>query len=566
MGLSELVYEIGVTYSNLVEASGTYNLENYNVLQSVTGDDPTLNSMALTLYDAKENRAVICVEGTDMPAAQAGDIKSFLQDVSTDLNAAFVKMGVLDVHSGFKAMAMDLITPVLAFLNQYYDANKSIGEVVFCGHSLGGAVANLIAYLCSEILDKDRITIYTFGCPRFCSTRSASLFTNLLPHNFRVTMQSDVVTYLPPKLDRPGMLSGFFYDYEHCGINIQYEPTGEMTEVMGRDEQVIFTTQVYAYGVWTLLTMMYFQFFAAEASWAGSSMGVYIRNAYRRIGAMPASLRQNVPMYLEEVNNLVRTRRFSSAFQLQRIANMRETYLVNFSETHNVPLSQLRRIVYQSFVAEGGTQETFVNALEQVNLPMRLEFYQEYNALNQQIFDAVRPTTNVFLQVRDQLFPSVGSYAFYVTQMAAYSAGRLIVSGVEKIFNAVGVGAGRHGRALYRDVIDKHLGTVHHIGTATSNVLEDQYHLFTEHHYERMDVNCALPEKHGRRLSEAVCAMPQKQKAQLYHSQGTIAVPTFHKGQVMMHHLPEQYILGLYLYDPEEEFRDREDLLGFVVY
>jgi len=108
-----------------------------------------------------------------------------LEDVFTDLKVARKDwLGNTQVHAGFKD-AYDEIAEVLAS-----SLRPALGDVVFTGHSLGGALASLAATV------RQPLVLYTFGCPLVGDPSFAALLSPAWA--YRLVDAQDVVPTVPP--------------------------------------------------------------------------------------------------------------------------------------------------------------------------------------------------------------------------------------------------------------------------------------------------------------------------------------------------------------------------------
>lgn len=113
------------------------------------------------------------------------------------------------VHRGFNEAAQDIAE---AIANHALDSDGQplFRKIVFCGHSLGGAIAANLFAKCSQcsagsglvkssvwdsLTEKVEAECYVFGAPRF---RSSSSYPLRLPR--LVAIPGDIVPTLPPKL------------------------------------------------------------------------------------------------------------------------------------------------------------------------------------------------------------------------------------------------------------------------------------------------------------------------------------------------------------------------------
>lgn len=83
--------------------------------------------------------------------------------------------------------------------------NHTDKEVVFIGHSLGAAIAQLGAL---HFSDNYFTSCYTFASPRVGNSEFCTIMNQKVPNNYRVAIKGDIVTNIPK------------INYYHCGIPI----------------------------------------------------------------------------------------------------------------------------------------------------------------------------------------------------------------------------------------------------------------------------------------------------------------------------------------------------------
>ncbi|MEO6094991.1 MAG: hypothetical protein ABIW76_04700 [Fibrobacteria bacterium] len=117
------------------------------------------------------------------------------RDILTDLNAERVVFSecIGNVHAGFYS--------VFKSIQKYIDdATKGDLEIpiILCGHSLGGAIANLIAAYLKKS-GHAKVMLYTFGCPLVGDSVFSHHFTKIAPIiSYRFIHNQDAVTMIPP--------------------------------------------------------------------------------------------------------------------------------------------------------------------------------------------------------------------------------------------------------------------------------------------------------------------------------------------------------------------------------
>ena len=92
------------------------------------------------------------------------------------------------------------------------EALRHNDDLLICGHSYGGALAQLAAATAAmQLVESDRIHLYTFGCPRLGNKKFAQQLDGLIPRHFRHTIKSDPVPHLPLGIR-----------YKHAGMNVNH--------------------------------------------------------------------------------------------------------------------------------------------------------------------------------------------------------------------------------------------------------------------------------------------------------------------------------------------------------
>jgi hypothetical protein len=123
------------------------------------------------------------------------------QDLSFGKTAAFSpKYPKVGVHGGFWHAYNRLKSRLLPGLDAALSASKA-RAIIFTGHSLGGAMAELAALdLKLNHYTNKIFAAYTQGTPRPGNPEFAALFNQQIAASFREIHQADCVTHLPPKL------------------------------------------------------------------------------------------------------------------------------------------------------------------------------------------------------------------------------------------------------------------------------------------------------------------------------------------------------------------------------
>ena len=173
-----------------------------------------------SMFSTFENIIWIAIRGTDNSSEWFNNLKisqvSYEHGINKYSNLpTFMKDNKeIKVHSGFLNLYDQLYPNIIQTL-LHYEKNKF--QICVAGHSLGGAVANIIGRELVH-LGFSSVNVYTFGCPRvgnFAFTESFNEVNNLTV--YRIVNTEDVSTEVPMSVS-PNIFN--FQDpnfYVHCG-------------------------------------------------------------------------------------------------------------------------------------------------------------------------------------------------------------------------------------------------------------------------------------------------------------------------------------------------------------
>lgn len=137
----------------------------YNSKKDATSQAKRLGFTTIEFYDKAGAQAYRFMNKEDLVIACRGTQPTEFNDIKADLQALPVMAETISrVHRGFKAEVDELWPMVLEDISRKANANKKIW---FCGHSLGAAMATIMASRCHLYPDVEPVQeLYTYGSPR----------------------------------------------------------------------------------------------------------------------------------------------------------------------------------------------------------------------------------------------------------------------------------------------------------------------------------------------------------------------------------------------------------------
>lgn len=161
----------------------------------------TKGTQAYFIWD--DTDVVIICRGTEPK-----ELSDIIADIQFDLVPSSAKIGL--VHHGFKK-SVDRVWDDLVSLLETYGKDKQI----WCtGHSLGAAMATLIATRCHRLDNMPNPVLFTFGSPRVGDKIYARLMEGLEIEHHRWVNNADIVTRNPIP---PYFHYGTLHYFDHHG-------------------------------------------------------------------------------------------------------------------------------------------------------------------------------------------------------------------------------------------------------------------------------------------------------------------------------------------------------------
>jgi triacylglycerol lipase len=137
----------------------------YSNIKEAKSQVKKLGFTTVEFYEKDGAQAYRFMNKTDLVIACRGTEPTEFNDISADLKALPVMAETISrVHQGFKAEVDELWPAITEDINRKANLGKTLW---FCGHSLGAAMATIMASRCLH--DKELtnpVELYTFGSPR----------------------------------------------------------------------------------------------------------------------------------------------------------------------------------------------------------------------------------------------------------------------------------------------------------------------------------------------------------------------------------------------------------------
>ena len=161
--------------------------------KDATAQAKELGFTTVEFYDIDGAQAYRFMNKHDMVIACRGTQPTEYNDIKADLNALpIISETVSRVHRGFKTEVDELWPHVKEDMDRKVNLKK---QHWFCGHSLGAAMATIMASRCKHSPElSDPVELYTYGSPRvgwsaYCNS------LNIDHHRF--VNNNDIVTTVP---------------------------------------------------------------------------------------------------------------------------------------------------------------------------------------------------------------------------------------------------------------------------------------------------------------------------------------------------------------------------------
>jgi hypothetical protein len=168
------------------------------------GDDEVSIGLICQVHQAGD--VVIAIRGTE-------GILEWVHDAEFDLVPCPFLAGAGYTEDGFTAMYESLMTgtepdsPTVVNALAKLAFPRSVSSVTICGHSLGGALATLLALDVAANTVFTPPAVYTYGSPRTGDSLFASTYDQVVSNSYRIANRLDIVPALPPPIDYEHVLN-----------------------------------------------------------------------------------------------------------------------------------------------------------------------------------------------------------------------------------------------------------------------------------------------------------------------------------------------------------------------
>ena len=216
LAAAEASYDVALASKSIHLSSAIYNITKDNQRNNQCPDcypgfqvgTQLLGNSILTVVgvDASIKSIVVVFRGSD-------NIKNFLTDArifKNDYEKNLCKK--CELHAGFYKSYRKLVDKGLEKVIAAAVKEHPEYELLFTGHSLGGAVALIAAVKFTEQHSGKAVKVYTFGQPRVGDGDYAKYADSKVSHFFRVVHRKDLVPHKP----------AYLTFYRHSGYEVWY--------------------------------------------------------------------------------------------------------------------------------------------------------------------------------------------------------------------------------------------------------------------------------------------------------------------------------------------------------
>jgi predicted lipase len=172
----------------------------YNLISKIYADDITNDPVAATVFGfiaQSDSDVVVAIRGTEGVLEWLLDFEFALVPFPY-LSAGNVEAGFNDCYSSFRTGKADAAPRVVDALARVI-AGGTAETLLIAGHSLGAALATLLAIDLAANGGFAAPVVYTFASPRVGDKVFAGTYGSLIQTSWRIANRRDIVPSLPPE-------------------------------------------------------------------------------------------------------------------------------------------------------------------------------------------------------------------------------------------------------------------------------------------------------------------------------------------------------------------------------
>jgi predicted lipase len=193
----------------------------------------------LLINDNKQIRGFIASDDKSVLISIAGteSAHDVLADASIKLDEAWLCDAKVRVHAGFLKEADGVMDEIDTWFKTHGHSGEQ-REFLVTGHSLGGAVATLVALRLFEYIGYTPRVI-TFGSPRVGCRKLRKIFNRRVPDALRFVHDHDIVPWMP------------VWPYRHLGNEIHLDDNGNK---IGKIKRLWFAIRSFYHAMFSVVT------------------------------------------------------------------------------------------------------------------------------------------------------------------------------------------------------------------------------------------------------------------------------------------------------------------------
>jgi len=169
----------------------------YQTPESIQWKDYKLNLIKWIEHKPSDTQGFVAVKNRSIYVVFRGsESKKDFQNDGSVSKVPFIRDGE-KVHIGFKSCWEPVEEDVYTAIREAKDTVDTVDSVVVCGHSLGGAVATLMAYSIKDRFYGYHVECCTIGSPRVGNKIFKQNYDKCEIETIRVVHNNDLVTHTP---------------------------------------------------------------------------------------------------------------------------------------------------------------------------------------------------------------------------------------------------------------------------------------------------------------------------------------------------------------------------------